>query len=223
MGSTRARRLLARVSILDLLTVVVLMVAVFLFIRPGSALHASATGWLALRSMEGAAERNWDELAAVATPLYAGDGEPEVIEFSDYECPFCRSANHSVDSAVAAGVRVALVHLPLRIHASARPAALAALCAERIGRFTEVHHFFMTTSAWRADTAWSTLPGLAELARIPAFASCLADSDAESQLEKHLALADSLRIDATPSFVSRRGVLTEAPTASNLIALARPR
>lgn len=218
MGSMRKR--LARTSMLDVLTVVVLMIAVFLFVRPGSALHASVTQWRARRNMQGAVARNWDELAAVATPLYTGDGEPELIEFSDYECPFCRSASPSVDSAVAAGVRVAVVHLPLRIHPNARPAALTALCAESIGRFIETHHFFMTTNAWRSDTGRAKLPGPAALVQTPAFVKCLTDPDTETQLAKHLALADSLHINATPRFVSRSGVLAEAPTRSNLIALS---
>ncbi len=221
MPFARMRKRLARLSVLDVVTAIVLIIAVFLFVRPGSALHASVSRWRDLRDTQRAAERNWRELAAVATPLYAGEGEPELIEFSDYECPFCRSASPAIDSAVAAGVRVSLVHLPLRIHASARPAALAAICAERVGRFAEAHRFFMTTTAWRTDTAWARLPGFTELAEMPAFSGCLTDPEAEARLQQHLGLAHVLQIDATPRFVSRSAVLTEPPTMANLIALSR--
>lgn len=223
MALPHARKRLGRVSILDVLTVLALILAVLLFVRPGSALHASTTRWLATRSMQAAVERDWNELAAVAMPLYDGGGDPEIIEFSDYECPFCRAASPSVDSAVAAGVRVALVHLPLRIHENARPAALATICAGRVGRFREIHHFFMTTTAWRTDTVWSKLPGYMEIAALPEFASCLRDGEATNQLALHLALAERIGIDATPRFFARGKLLAGVPTASNLLTLARPR
>jgi protein-disulfide isomerase len=215
------RLLLARISILDVLTAGVLVVAVVLFVRPGSALNASVTRSMELRRMQSAAERNWEELVTVAVPLYEGGAEPEIIEFSDYECPFCRSASLSVDSALAMGVRVALVHFPLGIHANAKPAALAAICARQIGRFQEVHRLLMTTNAWQSDPAWAKLPGFADIVLSPEFDSCLADPDTETRLRKHRALADSLHITATPRFVGRSRVLDEPPTLDNLITLSR--
>lgn len=223
MAFTRARSFLRRLSVLDLLTIVVLAIATFLFVRPGSTAHASATRWLARRDMESAVQHNWNQIISLAAPLYSGAHEPEVVEFSDYECPFCRSASPAVDSAVASGVRVALIHLPLRIHPNARPAAIAAICAQRIGRFRDAHRFFMTTSAWRTDTAWSTMTGFSDLARVPGFTRCLTDPAAQSQLEKQIALAESLRVSGTPKFVSRQGVLSGAPTALGLTMLVRRR
>src|SRR5262249_37573447 len=56
----------------------------------------------------------------------------EIIEFSDFQCPFCQRARPTVDQVVKAyGDRVRLVyrHYPLRNHPNARPAAEAAACA----------------------------------------------------------------------------------------------
>ena len=69
-----------------------------------------------------------------------------VIEFSDFECPFCRSYSQNtfrilkqrfIDTGV---ISYAHVHLPLqRIHKSALAAARVAECASDQGKFWETH------------------------------------------------------------------------------------
>ena len=66
----------------------------------------------------------------------------QIIEFSDFECPFCFRANPIVAQVMSTyGNRVRLVyrHLPLPNHPNARPAAEAAACANEQGRFWEYH------------------------------------------------------------------------------------
>ena len=66
----------------------------------------------------------------------------QIIEFSDFECPFCFRANPTVAQVMSTyGDRVRLVyrHLPLPNHPNARPAAEAAACANDQGRFWEYH------------------------------------------------------------------------------------
>lgn len=69
-----------------------------------------------------------------------------VIQYSDFECPYCRQfANGTLldlrRTYVKRGdVLLAFRHLPLRaIHPLAYPAARAAECAGRQGRFWEMH------------------------------------------------------------------------------------
>jgi len=219
MAELRLLQRVRRLSFLDGLTVLVLGIALFLFVRPGSALHASATRWLDERSTRAAVDEHWDQLTALATPLYTGDGKPDVIEFSDYECPFCRAASPAVDSAVAAGLRVGLIHLPLRIHPNARPAALAALCAHRQGAFPDVHRYFFTNSEWQTDTSRITNLEVRDLGTDPAFTACLTSDTTRTALSRHLELAERLQIDATPRFVSRQKTLSGPPTSRNLLEL----
>ena len=66
-----------------------------------------------------------------------------VIEFSDYQCPFCKRAEPTVTALMQkypTQVRLVYRHLPLdQIHPRARPAAIAAVCAEQQGKFWEYH------------------------------------------------------------------------------------
>ncbi len=66
----------------------------------------------------------------------------ELIEFSDFECPFCLRAFPVVKQVMATyGDKIRLVyrHYPLPIHPRARPAAEAAACAADQGKFWEYH------------------------------------------------------------------------------------
>ena len=62
----------------------------------------------------------------------------ELIEFSDFQCPFCMRANPAVQQVLTTyGDRVHFVyrHYPLPNHPNARPAAEASACAAEQGKF----------------------------------------------------------------------------------------
>lgn len=64
-------------------------------------------------------------------------GEVTIVAFTDFQCPFCRRTHAKLEEVLAtredrARVRLVLRHVPLRSHPDARPAALAAVCAERL-------------------------------------------------------------------------------------------
>lgn len=65
-----------------------------------------------------------------------------IVEFSDYECPFCSRANGTIkqlQSDYGDKVRVAMKQNPLSFHQNARPAALAAMAAGEQGKYWEMH------------------------------------------------------------------------------------
>ncbi len=68
------------------------------------------------------------------------DAKVTVVEYSDYECPFCERHHPTMLQIVEEyGDDVAWVyrHFPLSFHPEARPAALAAECANDQGKFWE--------------------------------------------------------------------------------------
>lgn len=76
-------------------------------------------------------------------PPVAGEPEATLVEFADFECPFCARATGSIDEVMAHfGPRLRYVfrHLPLvDVHPRARLAAEAAEAASAQGRFWEMH------------------------------------------------------------------------------------
>lgn len=66
------------------------------------------------------------------TPMWGkSDAKVTIVEFSDYQCPFCNRANDTVDQVKKKyGNKVKLFYrnFPLPMHKDARPAAEASLC-----------------------------------------------------------------------------------------------
>ncbi len=64
-----------------------------------------------------------------------------IVDFVDFECPFCRMTHAELAPIVAANrsrMRVVRKQVPLRMHPHAMDAARAACCAERLGKGEEM-------------------------------------------------------------------------------------
>jgi len=80
---------------------------------------------------------------AATGPARGAAGAPiEMIEFSDFQCPFCLRAHATVEQVLKTyGDRIHFVYrnYPLPNHPNARPAAEAAACAAEQGKFWPYH------------------------------------------------------------------------------------
>lgn len=68
------------------------------------------------------------------------DAKVTIVEFSDFECPFCSRAEGVLDQVMAAyagKVRLVFRHFPLPMHPNAQKAAEAAMCAHDQAKFWE--------------------------------------------------------------------------------------
>ena len=65
-----------------------------------------------------------------------------IVEFSDYQCPFCSRAHNTIvelEKQYEGKIRVAMKQHPLDFHPNAKPASLAALSAGEQGKYWEMH------------------------------------------------------------------------------------
>jgi protein-disulfide isomerase len=70
------------------------------------------------------------------------DAKVTIVEFSDFECPYCGAAHDTVEqvmSTYAGKVRLVYRQFPLNFHPHAAKAAEASLCASDQGKFWEYH------------------------------------------------------------------------------------
>ena len=86
-------------------------------------------------------------------PVRGGKGQITLIEFSDFQCPFCVRVKPTVDKILSdyeGKVVLAYKHFPLtQIHANAQKAAEAAECARDQNKFWEMHDkLFETQGEW---------------------------------------------------------------------------
>lgn len=128
-----------------------------------------------------------------------------VVEFSDYQCPFCgqyaRDVHPQVQRAfVDSGkVRYVLVNLPLeRLHPHAFKAAEAAESG-RQGKYWAMHdQLFANQKALLEDdlTRYADVLGLNQAA----FKTCLS-GETSATIKADLALADKFQLNGTPVFL----------------------
>jgi protein-disulfide isomerase len=73
----------------------------------------------------------------------AADAAVTLVEWADFECPFCAMAYPLLDSVVErypTQVRLVFKNFPLSMHEHGEPAARAVVAAGKQGKFWEMHH-----------------------------------------------------------------------------------
>jgi protein-disulfide isomerase len=147
-----------------------------------------------------------------------------IVEFADYQCPFCVRAEttiHAIEQAHRNDVRVVFKNLPLPFHDLARPMAKAAVAADAQGHFWDMHDrlFALTGTADRA-----ALDGMArslglDVAR---FDRDLDDPSLDARIDADAADAKALGVTGTPTFfVNGRRIVGAQPSAVFEKAIAR--
>jgi protein-disulfide isomerase len=130
-----------------------------------------------------------------------------VVEYGDYQCPFCAAAERQTVPALATAyvepgkVQLAFRQHPLEeLHPLALEASEAAVCAERQGQFWQMH------AALYADQRHLDEPSL--LARagrlgldLSRFKACLAGGEALGRIREEARGAEDLGLTATPAFL----------------------
>lgn len=154
----------------------------------------------------------------------------EIVEFSDFECPFCaRFAALTIPDVknrlVATGqVRLRFVHFPLDIHAKGPHAHLAAACANEQGRFWEMHDLlFDNQDEWvRARRPDRVISQYAERLGLDMdrFRSCVSEQRAWPQVLADKALGDSLGVNGTPTVFVNGRQLSDPPSFDQLRRIA---
>jgi len=134
-----------------------------------------------------------------------GTGPIALVEFTDYECPFCGQHTHTNGPEIrkefieTGMISHFVVNFPLEaIHPRARKAAEAAECAFRQGRFWEMHERLFEDQHALDDAALARSSAAIGIAREP-FIRCL-EGQAADQVTADLAEGRRLGVKSTPTF-----------------------
>ncbi len=135
-----------------------------------------------------------------------------VAAFVDYECPYCRKAQATLQRLLASyprDVRIVVVQHPLPMHTHARPAALAVLAAAEQGQFEALHaNLFTGTLDDAAIDAAAAAAGL----DVGRFDQDRASAAASGALDRALQLASQIGVTGTPTFfVNGRRIVGAQP------------
>lgn len=143
----------------------------------------------------------------------------QLIEFADFECPFCAMFTetlHTVRERYPGKVAVTFIHLPLEMHRFAEISARAAECADEQGRFEQMHDQLFKNQRTIGIKPWTEFAQQAGIADIGAFESCVQRTDPLPRVEAGKALAETLDVRGTPTLMINGWKLDRPPTAEDL-------
>jgi len=129
------------------------------------------------------------------------DAPVTIIEFSDYQCPFCRRAEPTVKEVLARypdKVRFVYRHFPLEMHPRARPAAEAAECAGEQGRFWEYHEKVFAGSGFEESDFERYVVELGLDAE--KWKSCRDEGRGKARVDADFAAGQTAGVTGTPAF-----------------------
>jgi len=114
-----------------------------------------AWAWSALGALAVVAPLVWPSVRpAAALPAGVRErhvaGKINVVEFADFECPFCRRLHSELTRIIddyPGKVNFVRLHMPLQSHEHARPAARAAVCASQQGHEQPMADFLFTAES----------------------------------------------------------------------------
>ena len=152
------------------------------------------------------------------------DGDVTMVEFFDYNCPYCRQVAPVMIDAEADDPELRIVYKEFPILGPGSIfAAKAALAAARQGRYVEFHKA-MRNASGRVDEALTL--SIAEEAGldIERLKQDMKDPTVQAEIDGNVELAQAMRINGTPAFVIGDEILrgaTDLGTMTRLIDKAR--
>ena len=137
-----------------------------------------------------------------------------IVEFSEYQCPFCARVNPTLDrirQTYGNKVKIVFKDFPLPNHAQAPKAAEAAHCAGEQGKYWEMH------DAMFANQRALEVPALKQYAGgvgldMTKFNQCLDSGQYASKVAAGMAEGERLGVNSTPTlYINGRPVIGAQP------------
>ena len=125
-----------------------------------------------------------------------------IVEFSDFECPYCKAVQHTLKQVLESygdQVRLVFKHLPLEGHRNSLPAARAAYCAAEQDRFWQFHDALFAAPEL-SPAVFTQIAGELGLG-LPKFQACVTSEQSRAGVVKDIETARLFGVESTPSFI----------------------
>jgi protein-disulfide isomerase len=136
-----------------------------------------------------------------------------IVEFSDFECPFCGRAVETlqqIEKTYGDRVRIVFRDYPLIMHRTAKRAAEAAHCADEQGKFWPMHDRLFSKGGPINDGDLTRFAQQAKLDQT-AFEACLASGKFKEAWKPSLDDGTRIGVSSTPTFFINGRMLVGAP------------
>lgn len=127
-------------------------------------------------------------------------GDVTVVEFTDYNCGFCRSSVVDVEKLIGGDKNIRLIYREVPILApTSRDAALWALAAAKQGKHGAFHKAMFSGDRPGAESI--RVAAKAAGMNLEAAQSFVASKEAQAEVEHNLAMMQQLGVSGTPTFI----------------------
>ena len=142
-----------------------------------------------------------------------------MVVFSDFQCPYCGLAVRAVrvvEKEAGEKLRVCFKHWPLKRHPRARPAAMAAVAAQRQGKFWPMHDklFSNAKELERPHLQTHAMDLGLDMKR---FEQDLDSAEVKALVERDIAEARRLKLGGTPAFLINGRRMTDHKTVPDFL------
>ena len=163
--------------------------------------------------------RGGARIAAAGHVSGALRGAVRLVEFSDFQCPFCARMQPTLQELLKrhpGEVAIIYRHYPLAIHYAAFPAAIAAECASDQGRFDDYARLLFQKQDSLGQISWERLASAVGISDPARFRACRADSHARTRVDADVAAGTSIGIHGTPAIVFEDRMIVGAISLDSL-------
>lgn len=135
--------------------------------------------------------------------LGPADAPITIVEFSDFQCPFCRRFHEETYQALLDAypgqIRFVYRNLPLTsIHPDAMPSAIASLCANDQNAYWDYHGKLFSSETLTRDTFVQYASDLS--LNVDEFTACLDSGKHDEFIQQDMNFALDLGVQSTPTF-----------------------
>jgi len=168
--------------------------------------------------------KDWQNALTAGTRIGSESAKVKLVEFSDYECPFCRrfqAAYDSVKAQLGDSIALIYVHFPLSMHRFARPAARAAECAGRFNRFGEMTSMLFAKQDSLGLKSWNAYAAEAGVHDTVGFARCLTEPVPPQDIDAGVRMGQRFGVQSTPTILMNGWAYNIPPNTEILARDAR--
>lgn len=168
-------------------------------------------------------ERRWQEFAREGTRMDSAEGSVTIVEFSDFQCVFCRKFALVADSLRRQGASISVVyrHAVGPARPESRAAAVAFECAVLQGRGREMHDALFARNEMVARGEWWSIASGAGVADSTQFVECTTGASVNKRLSEDSIAAERLGVRGTPTLLVHDLRLNGAPSFDSLLSYVK--
>lgn len=167
---------------------------------------------------------SWEDLLEAGLRSGPPEAAVRLIEFADFECPYCADFHKRLKALRAthpAQVSVTFIHFPLDGHRFALSAARASECAAEQGHFEAMQDQLFAGQQSFGLQPWKDYAKSAGVPDLAAFDACVGRTEHVARIESGKLAGARLDIKGTPTLIVNGWRLPSPPTAEVLDAMVK--